>query len=140
MTIIDRLNLVINSSILLACLQETLMGNTRWFWDKMVQNAAGCDSPDDWFASLVIPLIPEQFQKGISISPLLNIINSGFSRCTNYIPSLILLAQARMFIDRNNRYNSYYGVNEYNLILEKFKDKIAEAQEQLGEQTQGGKQ
>ncbi|MCL2758823.1 MAG: hypothetical protein FWD22_01270 [Treponema sp.] len=134
--IIDLLELNINPSIYLACVQEENALNASWLWKKMEKNADTCESPDEWFVSLVTPMDPEKIQKSLSISCLFNIIRSGFSKCKDYVPVLALLVQARQYVDKNN---TYYNVNEYNHILEFHKTKIEKAQKQAQKETEKGK-
>jgi len=131
--IIDRMDLLINPSVLMALAQEENARETTWLWKKMENDAVRCDAPDDWFATLIIPLDPDRFQKTIIIHSLLKMVNAGFSRCKKNLPALVLLIQAKMYLDTHN--NSYSG-SEYNRILEQHKSKIEKAQKQAQTQNQ----
>jgi len=135
--IIDRMDLSINPSVLMALAQEENARQSAWLWKKMENDAVRCDAPDDWFASLIVPLDPDRFQKSIIIHTLLNMVNAGFSRCNKNLPALVLLIQAKMYLDTHN--NSYSG-GEYNRILEQHKSKIERAQKQAQNQNQNQNQ
>jgi len=125
---IDRMDIMINPSVLLALAQEETGNKASWLWNKIEQNAAKCDDPDNWFEALIVPLEPEKFQKTLNVYQLLKVINTGFSKCKNFIPVLILLTQSRVYIERVKTYSSG---NEYNRIVELHKTKIEEAQKQF---------
>jgi hypothetical protein len=126
--VIDQMDIPVNPSVLMALAQEAAANKSSWLWNKMEKDAAKSGALDMWFESLISPLEPAKLQRTMNIHILLGLINTCFSNCRNYIPALVLLTQAREYIEKHG---SPYSGNEYNRIVDLHKKKIEKARKQL---------